>query len=237
MIDQSHEELLAQKDKVLKSKQFFDLSKNLSALQDELSREYMIRSREIALQFEQDKDAIINEGTIGQELEDRMKEIKAKRAIEDELNQKKMDEDTKQRESELRQKVEDKFCEERKKLQGKSAQLKRNDILEVMNKHKDDKTVQEVGQKMIQRIDNTLEEEMAVLEKEKDEAVEKAKIKMIAENEKELAEIQKNLDERMKEEEKKMEEQLDKRREQILGLKRQNLEERLKVVAGDMSEM
>merc|ERR1712157_419639 len=145
----------------------------------------------------------INEGTIGQELEDRMKEIKAKRAIEDELNQKKMDEDTKQRESELRQKVEDKFCEERKKLQGKSAQLKRNDILEVMNKHKDDKTVQEVGQKMIQRIDNTLEEEMAVLEKEKDEAVEKAKIKMIAESEKELAEIQKNLDERMKEEEKK----------------------------------
>ena len=34
-----------------------------------------------------------------------------------------------------------------------------------------------------------------------------------------------------------MEDQLDKRREQILGLKRQNLEERLKVVAGDMSDL
>ena len=50
---------------------------------------------------------------------------------------------------------------------------------------------------MIQRIDNTLEEEMLALEKDKDAAVEKAKLQMIADNDKELAEIQANLDARM----------------------------------------
>lgn len=64
--------------------------------------------------------------------------------------------------------------------------LKRNELLEVMNRCKDDKTVQDVGNKMIQRIDNTLEEEMAALDKEKDEAVEKAKMRMFAENEEEI---------------------------------------------------
>lgn len=102
---------------------------------------------------------------------------------------------------------------------------------------KDDATVQEVGNKMIQRIDNTLEEEMLALEKEKEEAVEKAKMRMIAEDTKELEAIQGKLNEQMATEAAKMDEQLGKRREQILGLKRQNLEERLKVVAGEMSDI
>lgn len=197
----------------------------------------MIRKKEIDFQYEQEKDEIINEGVSEHELEERMKDIKAKKSIEEEQNLKTKDEESKQKESELRQKVEASFCEEKKRLQGRGAQLKRTDLLEAMGKCKDDPTVQAVGNQMIQRIDNTLEEEMLALDKEKDEAIEKAKIQMIAENEKELAEIQANLDVRMKEEEKKMEDQLGKRREQILGLKRQNLEERLKVVAGDMSEL
>lgn len=40
----------------------------------------------------------------------------------------------------------------------------------------------------------------------------------------------------MKEEEEKMEKQMGERREQILDLKRKNLDDRLKVVAGEFSE-
>lgn len=213
MIDQAHEDLLQQKYKVLKSKQFFDLSKHLNALQDQQNREFLIRKKEIDFEYENEKDAIINEGVSEAELEERMKELKAKKEIEEEASKRKMDEDSKLKESELRQQIEDNFCKEKKALQGKGAQLKRGDILEAMNKCKDDPTVQEVGKKLIQRIDNSLEEEMAALEKEKDAAVEKAKLKMFSDNEKELAEIQANLDARMKEEEKKMEDQLDARRE------------------------
>ena len=54
---------------------------------------------------------------------------------------------------------------------------------------------------------------MLALEKEKDEALEKAKLRIIAENDKELQDWQENLNEAMKKEEEKMEEQLGKRRE------------------------
>lgn len=46
---------------------------------------------------------------------------------------------------------------------------------------------------------------MVALEKEKDEALEKAKLRIIADNEQELQDIQKNLNEVMKKEEEKME--------------------------------
>jgi len=220
MIDQAHNDLLDQKQKILKSKQFFDLSKNLNALQDQMNREFLIRKKEIDFKYEGEKDELINQGVSEQELEEKMKGAKAKKAIDDENNQKQMEEDSKVKESELRQKVEQHFCEEKKKLQGTGAQLKRQDLLEAMDRCKDDPTVQSVGNAMIQRIDNTLEEEMLALEKDKDAAVEKAKLQMIAENDKELAEIQANLDARMAQEEAKMKDQLESRKNQILGLKR-----------------
>ena len=55
-----------------------------------------------------------------------------------------------------------------------------------MQKYPHEKSIQEVGDKMIKRIDNTTDEEIADLEKEKEEKVEKAKLRIIAENEDEL---------------------------------------------------
>lgn len=55
-----------------------------------------------------------------------------------------------------------------------------------MQKYPHEKAIQEVGNKMIKRIDNTTDEEIAELEKEKEEKVERAKLRIIAENEDEL---------------------------------------------------
>lgn len=78
---------------------------------------------------------------------------------------------------------------------------------------------------------------MAEIEKEKEANVEKARIQLLAENEEELKTIKEELDSRMKKEEEVIEKRMGDRRDQILGLKRQNLEDRLKVVAGEMSDL
>ena len=72
--------------------------------------------------------------------------------------------------------------------------------------------------------------------KTKEANLEKARLKIIAENDEELQELQGNLNKVIKKEEERLEAQLNQRRDQILEMKRQNLEERLKMV-GDMSEV
>jgi len=78
---------------------------------------------------------------------------------------------------------------------------------------------------------------MAIVDKEKEERLEKARMRIIAESEDELKAMQNNLNDAMKKEEEKLDEQLSKRKEQIMSMKRQNLDDRLKMVAGEMSDL
>lgn len=55
-----------------------------------------------------------------------------------------------------------------------------------MAKFPQEKSIQEIGTKLIKRIDNNQEDEIAELEKDKDAKVERAKLRIIAENEEEL---------------------------------------------------
>jgi len=66
--------------------------------------------------------------------------------------------------------------------------------------------VQEVGMKLVKRIDLSIEEELAELERKKEERVEKAKLRVIAENEEELQVMQDNLNMAMEREENLMNE-------------------------------
>jgi len=104
-----------------------------------------------------------------------------------------------------------------------------------MDKAPDSDVMQDVGDKLIKRIDNTVEEDMAEADRVKEQNLERARMRIIAENEKQLEDLQKNLNEAMQKEEKKLEEQMNQRKDQILTLKRANLEERLKM-AGDMTQ-
>ena len=82
----------------------------------------------------------------------------------------------------------------------------------------------------------TLEQEIAELEKEKEEKLERAKLKIIAENEEEIQLMQDNLNKAMQKEEQAMAEQLEKRKAEIMTIKKQNLEERMKLATAEMSE-
>lgn len=105
-----------------------------------------------------------------------------------------------------------------------------------MNKFGKDKLFHDIADKMVKRIDLTYEEQIQILEKEKDEKVEKAKLRMIAENEEELLVMQDNLNEAMQKEEAVMNEQLDTRKKEILRIKKQNLDDRLRMAQGEMSQ-
>lgn len=76
---------------------------------------------------------------------------------------------------------------------------------------------------------------MQEADKLRDANLERARMKIIAENEKQLEDLQKNLNEAMLKEEKKLDDQMNARKDQILTLKRQNLEERMKM-AGEMTQ-
>jgi len=104
-----------------------------------------------------------------------------------------------------------------------------------MDKVPEDKTLQSVGNKLIRRIDMTIEEEKLEADKQKEANIEKARIRIIADNEKQLEDLQARLNEKMEEEEKKLTDKMNQRRDQILQLKRQNLEDRIKM-AGDMTD-
>lgn len=88
---------------------------------------------------------------------------------------------------------------------------------------------------MLRKIDATLEEEIAEAEKLKEQNLERARMKIIAENEKQIDDMKKSLNEAMEKEEKKLEDQMEHRKNEILTLKRANLDERLKM-AGDMTQ-
>jgi glycerate-2-kinase len=77
-------------------------------------------------------------------------------------------------------------------------------LKDVMAKDDKDQVMQEVGEKLISRIDMTVEEEKQEADKEKEENIEKARIRIIADNEQQLEDLQKKLDEKMANEETKL---------------------------------
>lgn len=74
-------------------------------------------------------------------------------------------------------------------MQGVATRRKREKLLQFMDRWKDDEAVQRVGKKLIDRIDQSLEEEMADLEKEKEKKMELHKLKILAENDNEVAQL------------------------------------------------
>jgi len=164
-----------------------------------------------------------------EELADKLQMIAAERDLELQLSQQKMDRDREEAEQQVRETQEEKFCEEKKEIIAKQAGAKKSKIEVVMNKMPDNDVVQEVGDKLLRKIDITLDEEMAEAEKDKERNMERARMKIIAENDKQIDDMKASLNEAMDKEEKKLDNQMDHRKNEILTLKRANLEERLKM--------
>ena len=141
-----------------------------------------------------------------------------------------------EKESQMRQKQEVTFFKERKDIINSQNQIKRAQIVALMNKFGKDKLFTEIAERMVKQIDMSHEQQIALLEREKEEKVEKAKLRIIAENEEELLIMQENLNEAMQKEEAIMNEQLDTRKQEIMRIKKQNLDDRLRMAQGEMSQ-
>ena len=87
------------------------------------------------------------------------------------------------------QQQEEQFCKEKKEILNASSLSKRVYVTNLMKKYKDDHVVMEVGNKMIRRIDMSLEEELTDLNRRKEEKLERARMRLIAENEDELKDL------------------------------------------------
>jgi len=66
----------------------------------------------------------------------------------------------------------------------RSADIKRFKLHQVMDKMPDNETVQDVGEKLLRRIDMSVDDAIDEAEKEKEANLEKARMKVIAENDK-----------------------------------------------------
>lgn len=235
LISETNDEILNKKLKLLNSKQFFDLSKLMSTLQQQIALDMMIKNKEIHLRFDQLKeDAQKNKK--GTELDDALLKINAERDLEVQFVDESIEKSIPERESQVKQKQENIFFRERKELIQNQSQAKRAQIAAVIAKYPQEKTLQTVGLKLLKRIDMTLEQEIAELEKEKEEKLERARLRIIAENEDELQMMQDNLNKAMQREETAMNEQLEKRKVEIMAIKKQNLEDRMKMATTEMSD-
>lgn len=172
----------------------------------------------------------------GDKLNDAQSKLQAQRILECQLVNEAVTRQIPEKESALRQKQEATFFKERKEMITKQNGIKRAQVVAIMQKFPQEKAIQEVGQKMIKRIDNTTDDEIAELEKEKEEKIEKAKLRIIAENEDELHVMQDNLNQAMDREEQLMNDQLESRKAEIMRIKKQNLDDRLRMATGEMSQ-
>lgn len=200
-----------------------------------MSFEKILRTKEI----EQRHDRLCNEARLhyeGEELEDTLDKIGAEMDLEIQLMDEEVNKICNQKAAELRQSKEHSFFSERKALNEKHAENKKAAIRAVMSKFSDNSVVQELGRKMLTQIDQELDEEIEYLEKERNAVLEKARMQQIADNEEELKILQANLNNAVAAEEEKIDAQLAERREKIMQMKRTNLEDRLRLFAGEMSE-
>jgi len=172
----------------------------------------------------------------GEKLTDELAKLQAQRILECQLVNENVTRQIPEKESALRQRQEQTQFKERKELITQQNGIKRAQILAVMQKYPAEKAIQEVGQKMIKHIDQATEEEIADLDVEKEERIEMAKLKIIAQNEDELQLMQDNLNQAMEREEKAMTEQLETRKNEIMKIKKQNLEDRLRMATAEMTQ-
>jgi len=197
--------------------------------------EKIIRTKEI----EQRNEKYLDEARAtmeGEALDEQIEKLGAEMDLELQLMEEELTKIALVKETELRQNKEHQFFGERKQLNEMSSETKKSAVRALMSKYNDDQNVQEVGKSILQSIDENVDEEVEYLEKERDDVLEKARLQLIADNEDELKVLQENLNAAVNAEEQKIDQQLKDRREKIMMMKRTNLEDRLRLFAGEMSE-
>lgn len=143
--------------------------------------ENLIAQKKIEHEFDQKEEKAKKELS-GEDLEEALAKLHGLKEHELNLIEENAKLDLKNKEAELRQKQEEHFCNERKALVEESNKRKKDRINAYMEKHPDDEMVQQVGNKLLKRISMSQEEEMTALEAERNENLEQARLKIVADN-------------------------------------------------------
>lgn len=196
----------------------------------------MMRVREIQMAFEKDKQDLVDRGISGVQLEQEVAKLRKQMETEQLISAETMKREQTEKESELREKKEKDFTREKKDLQNLGADRKRQKIRDAMERFPEDQNVQDVGNKLLKRINNTLTEELADLERENQKNLENARLKLIADDKQTLDDLQSKMDQDMKKAEEELDAKMKERENKIYQLKQQNLEDRIKMAAEELSD-
>jgi len=188
LIDQAHDALLDRKLKILMSKQFFELSKYIGTLQSQIALDRMIEVKQIEESIKKKKEKL-HELYKGASLEDEIGKLMAEKQLELQLLEDKLKNQQLEEDSAIRVRVEKNFGEEKKDLQRHCQMLKKDKIKEVMNLFNEEPLVQDIGQKMIKRIEATLDDQLKEIDDSTEAKLEEARLRIVAENEEELAQM------------------------------------------------
>lgn len=106
--------------------------------------------------------------------------------------------------------------------------IKKGMMEKLMDQNPDEPLVQELGKKLLKRLENDQQEKLSEFAHERDENIEAAQCKLIADSEAEVLEVQRTVDAQMQEEEKRVESAMQERMQQIREQRRRQHEERKK---------
>lgn len=123
----------------------------------------------------------------GASLEDEIGKLMAEKQLELQLLEDKLKTQQLEEDSAIRVRVEKNFGEEKKDLQRHCQMLKKDKIKEVMGLFNEEPLVQDIGQKMIKRIEATLDDQLKEIDDSTEAKLEEARLRIVAENEEELA--------------------------------------------------
>lgn len=131
LVSEINDQLLERILKMLQSKQFFDLSKHLQCLQQQIATDQMIQLKEIHAKFDYLKQQNDQELT-GDKLNDAQSKLQAQRILECQLVNESVTRLIPEKESALRQKQEQAFFKEKKELIAKQNGIKRAQVVAIM---------------------------------------------------------------------------------------------------------
>lgn len=141
----------------------------------------------------------------GNALTERLDQLQREKQLS--LDSIKREAETNAREAEvrLREAQEERFFKDKEALVLKDHQRKKAMLEQVVERHSDDPLVQELGKKLLSRLGKDVQEQLMDLEKERDEQVEAAQCKLVADSEAEVREVQRAVDAQVQEEGEKVE--------------------------------
>eukprot|EP00347_Sterkiella_histriomuscorum_P005935 403354701 len=235
MVNEAGDDMLKKRLKMLINKQFFELQKYLGALYTQSAMDKLIAKEKIKEKYkvlEEEAYATLS----NDKLQARLNSLKEEQHLELGMVDMQIDKDEKEKEADLREKLENKFSQEKQSLYQQDLNKKQNLLEQIIENNQDDELVQQVGQQLIENTKQNTQEELQKLEQERQDNIDRIKLQIVAENEAELQDMQKKIEEQMNKEKDAVENRMKQKRDEVIGDKKRKLEEKINEMKGTLSD-